>query len=380
MLIWVSVIEFLFLSSVVTFGTGISFLFKRGEIAATLFFGEFAQLFATTNGFTIPIETVLAVSLFFMAFCAPLLSLLLAECQSNPIPISCRQFFASEQTPARFKLNMPNHKLRAKRKLPDQRYQSGAVKLRRKLGRSSRIGGWILLALSAGLLLISYRYPNIVVEIDSVVSFAAALILFFKDAVHSVPLRVVDRILESSGLLNEQFADFLGATDYEYIPKGEKLADVKLVLLKSETKAEQTMIHSSPSQSTVIELVPVAQSLSQLFVREMGPVNHELASLVDAMQLVFSERLGLSTASRMEVDGERVTVDISKPLLKSPCTESKANSSDYSLKCIVCSLLASLVSFYSKKVVRIEACHQEDSGSTLTIDLVLKDIEESKSL
>ena len=206
-----------------------------------------------------------------------------------------RQFFASEQTPARFKLNMPNHKLRAKRKLPDQRYQSGAVKLRRKLGRSSRIGGWILLALSAGLLLISYRYPNIVVEIDSVVSFAAALILFFKDAVHSVPLRVVDRILESSGLLNEQFADFLGATDYEYIPKGEKLADVKLVLLKSETKAEQTMIHSSPSQSTVIELVPVAQSLSQLFVREMGPVNHELASLVDAMQLVFSENIQAKT-------------------------------------------------------------------------------------
>ena len=79
--------------------------------------------------------------------------------------------------------------------------------LRSRNRRKSRLGAVVMLVLSVNLLVISYRFPNIVVEVDSVVAFAAAIVLIYKDTTHSVQLRVVDRILDSS---NQQVSQLAG--------------------------------------------------------------------------------------------------------------------------------------------------------------------------
>ena len=75
--------------------------------------------------------------------------------------------------------------------------------MRKRVGSRSRVGAVILLLLSASMLFVSYRFPNIVLEVNSVVAFIAGVMLLFKDSSHSVQLRVVDRILKSNTELEE---------------------------------------------------------------------------------------------------------------------------------------------------------------------------------
>ena len=249
--------------------------------------------------------------------------------------------------------------------------QASAVLPRRRLGSKSRIGAVVLLVLSLILLVVAYRVPNIVVEVDSVVAFAAAIVLIYKDASHSVQLRVVDRILDSSKAQLLQLASFKfpSQTGYIHQPRGERVTDVVVVPSSSGLENEQP---PDGDQTVLVELVPPGRSLAQLFLREVGKDNPTLEDIVGAMQPIFSDNLGLSLASSMKVTSDNVSVLILQPVLKSPCAESQGSQVNYSLACVVCSLLAVLVCFTSKRSVSVKSCSHDANQNVTSIDYHLE--------
>ncbi len=229
--------------------------------------------------------------------------------------------------------------------------EKGAVILRRKRGRKSRTGAIVLLALSVALLVISYRFPNVLAEVDSVVAFGAAIVLIYKDTTQSVQLRVVDRILDSSQSEVTRLADLLKLSHSRaiHVLKGEKVAEVILEL--------------KPDIDIVVELVPPGRALAALYFREMARESPTLEDLANSMQSVFSESLGLSLSSSMQVNPDSATVKILQPVLKIPCSQS--DGPEDSLVSPVSSLLAVLICYVSKRSVWIEKCSQVENVTTI---------------
>ena len=271
----------------------------------------------------------------------------------------------------------------------EQRLKATSATLRRRTGRKSRTGAIVLLILSVILIVISYLYPNIVVEVDSVVAFAAALVLIYRDTIHSVQLRVVDRILDSSHAEASQLASmmkFPSQSHYVHEMKGEKISDVFLVVPSSSSlssrrpKEDSGVIQQADDnnnrQSETIELIPPGRSLAQLFLRELAKDSPNLQDLSNAMQPIFSENLGLSFESSMKVTSpDSVSVRIIQPVLKSPCAQEgsgEGSPTEYSLVCAVCSLLAVLVCYASKRPVSIKSCYHDAKQRITSIEYHLE--------
>ncbi|MGI0090621.1 MAG: hypothetical protein ACREBS_02830, partial [Nitrososphaerales archaeon] len=290
------------------------------------------------------------------------------------LPRSIRTTFRKEEARSSEKISSSSHQtLRNKEEKP------AAL---RRTGRKSRMGAILLLVLSVILLVVSYRYPNIVAEVDSVVAFAAAIVLIYKDTTHSIQLRVVDRILDSSRAQISQLASLTRFPEQNYYVhelKGEKVTDVFVVpssssppslSLQPEENKGGVQQPGGNHQTEATELIPPGRSLSEIFLRELAKENPDLQDLAGAMQPIFSESLGLAFASSMQVTSQdSVSVKILQPVLKNPCVRPDAGSSTtlYSLVCVVCSLLAVLICYASKRSVSIEACHHDAKENITTI-------------
>lgn len=258
--------------------------------------------------------------------------------------------------------------------ISERSQQRAAQYLRRKIGSKSRIGAIFLLLLSAILLAVSYKFPNILAEVDSVVAFLAALILIYRDTTHSVQLRVVDRILDSSRAQISELSTFRIPSGYIHELKGEKVTDVVLVFASNHSNSAQP-----DSGQAKPELTPPGRSLAQLFLRELGKTNPELQDLKSAMQPIFSESLGLSLESNLDLNSEEsVTATIAQPVIKIACDDNP--NENYSLSCVVCSLLAVLICFTTKRRVSIVSC-RHDSKEVTKIEFHLEPlpaVEEQK--
>ena len=100
----------------------------------------------------------------------------------------------------------------------------------------------------------------------------------------------------------------------------------------------------------------------------------------NSMQSIFSDSLGLSFSSNMQIGKESVLVKIADPVLKSPCGESNqvTRGSEYSLACIVCSLLAVLICYTSKRSVSISNCWHDQKNKINTIEYSMGPEPETK--
>ena len=254
----------------------------------------------------------------------------------------------------------------------------------------------VLLILSAGLLIVSYKYPNIVVEVDSVVAFCAALVLIYKDSTHTVQLRLVDRMLASSsetisGLSRRAFI----GSDFSYVSGGKNITDVAIVPRGSRTnngngaQSSATSIMSSGKNVITYEnkpiieeekgIVPPGRSLAQLFLRELPMENPSLDDLIASVPQIFSQSFGLSQSSVMilknkedaETGEQYETVEfvISHPVLKDTCStkQDQDGQSNASLSCIVCSLIATLICYTSMREVSVLECSRDLETDTAII-------------
>lgn len=249
-------------------------------------------------------------------------------------------------------------------------------RLRRGLGRNSRIGAIILLMLSVSLVVLSYKYPNIVIEVNSVVAFAAAIVLLYKDTTHSVQLRVVDRILESSRDLMRNLASIgLPNATFTYVRKGDKITDVVIVPSlqsdgRSEGVPEPEKAKTAPVELNSIELVPAGRSLAQLFLREMPAENPGFEDLIRSLPTIISESLGLCAAASMTMNTDIVEVALIHPVLKNSC--GTGEPAQIALLCETCSLLAVLICYTTRRTVVIEGCSHNERKDVSTIRLRLR--------
>src|ERR1700730_319893 len=111
------------------------------------------------------------------------------------------------------------------------RRRGGLLPIRSK--KKSAQGAIALSGLTVLFIVLSYRTGNILFQLDSIVSFLAALILLFRDTTHTVQARVVNRILTSSHQLIADLSAYgLGGSSFHYVPEGRRVGDVMLVPVK----------------------------------------------------------------------------------------------------------------------------------------------------
>jgi hypothetical protein len=286
-------------------------------------------------------------------------------------------------------------------------------RVRERLGRSSRLGAIALLTLSSILVILSYKYPNIIVEIDSVVAFAAAIVLIYKDTTRSVQLRVVERALESFrelilGLISRIEQSEISRMYFSYVQTGSRITDVVLVarfsdeleqsnasdppsyLARHKEDDEATQSRQIPShvlQSSVATsnnsliqdsgLVPPGRSLAELFAREMALESPRIDDIITRAPLILTEALGLaSAASVIKRTDESIELNMLHPILKKDCFQSRSGYSrtDLGLGCMICSMFAVLICYTSGREVRVISCEydQETDSAKIEFQMVEK--------
>ncbi len=240
---------------------------------------------------------------------------------------------------------------------------TGMSSLRKRLGRASRIGATILLIVSAALAVLSYRYPSIVIEVDSVISFAGAIVLLYRDTSHSVQLRVVDRILESSHDLTRSLAS-LNLSDskfFYYVQRGKSVQDVVVIPSEQAEGVPDLEKETAPSKDpALLELVPSGRSLAQLFLREMPVESFGFEDLVTSLPSVVSGALGLASTASISRVNDIVEVKLLRPVLKNAC--GNGEPIQISLVCESCSLFAILICQASRRTVIVESCSANEKG------------------
>ena len=249
--------------------------------------------------------------------------------------------------------------------------------LKHKLGRKSRLGGIAFIILSASLLIISYKFPNYVVEIDSVLAFAAGIILLYKNKTQSVQVRIVNRLLQSAGDTVDVLVKKSNDSTFYYVPLGEKVTDVVVIPRRSvdsggDSEYASAKYHSGPIPNGHNEgIVPIGRSLAQLFIREMGAQNPTIDDLITVLPSIFSESFGLSeTSNLIKLDEMSLRFTMAHSLLEDPCRRRNSDA-DPSVDCAVCSLIATLACFASKSEVKLESCAHDDLTDVSTIQLSL---------
>lgn len=259
--------------------------------------------------------------------------------------------------------------------------------LRRDIGRRSRFGGVFFIALSILFLAISYKYPNYIVEVDSIVAFIAALVLLYKDRGQFVQLRVANRILNSSEDLIDALAESVSSDlTFRYVPKGPRISDVSLIGCTEQPKAAEKREETSGDAETILKkvkggrqidernFVPVGRGLAQLFVREMGSRNSDLDSFINLFPSFFSENFGLSRSVNVtKIDDVHVEFSIMHPALANSHLSSE---SEHRFGCITCSLIATLVCFITGREITVRDCSYDFKHDISIVKLELGAVRE----
>lgn len=262
---------------------------------------------------------------------------------------------------------------------PTFELSGGTLRRMRELyRRKARVGGISLLLLSGVLLLVSIGFPNVVIEVDSIVAFIGGIILLFNDASHSVQLRVVERIVDSSkDYVNSLNARVLKNSEFSYVPSGPRVNDV--VIVPSSIVSSILPLTSTDGIAVSGDLrgslSPQGRGLAELFERESSLENPDLDDLISTIPRVLSNDLELAASVLAKREsGDTLEFFLVHPLLRSFC-----NNQGAIVGCGICSMLATLVCHVTLRETKISSCHLDLKSDICEIKLVLgKDFKQEK--
>ncbi len=221
-------------------------------------------------------------------------------------------------------------------------------RLLRRAGRNSRYAGLFFIVLSIVFLILSVANSFVVFEVDSIVSFLAAIFLLFRDPSARVQANVLDAVTISSDMAITDLASRVHAR-YTYMPLGDGLESVVIV--------PDALPNGTPT-AVPLMLTPPGRALALLYQRTaaLDPVTIDAlkASLSDTMR----EQFGLARSVDIQSDEASVTVTLDGATIDCTCGGGGdgAGTTGGSIGCVTASFFAVLVAAATGKSVSLEPC------------------------
>ena len=235
-------------------------------------------------------------------------------------------------------------------------------KLNRRVGRYSLWAGVGLSGLTVVFLFLSVSTQYIVYEVDSVVSFVAALILLLRDPRARVQEKVLDAVLISSNKTMQELSS-LEAEGYTYVPKGGTVSEVVVV---PGSKAKLV------SMGQRIEIVPPGRTLAEVFTREAGVAHPTLDEVRASLPSVLRESLGFAESASIDLREDNVEVTIIGSSASCGCKGKPGAQPSGSIGCTVASFMGVLVCASTKRPVLLGECIRDNSSGTWKIPMTLE--------
>lgn len=231
----------------------------------------------------------------------------------------------------------------------------------RRVGTRSKYAGVGFVILTAILLLLSYLTQYIVFEIDSIIAFLAALVLFFSEPRRRVQTRVMDAILNS----NQRSVAELAARQsdaYEYVPAASGVSGVNLSPVQSNPAHNEK---SAPG------FTPPGRALAELFVREAGIPVPSFDALEASLPQVVTENFGLARSAKLIRKDNTITLLLESPSFECPCRNDTDSPGSGVPGCTVASFLAVLVCAAESKPLMLTECSKDQSKDTWQVSVHL---------
>jgi hypothetical protein len=234
--------------------------------------------------------------------------------------------------------------------------------LYKRIGERQKAAGLGFVAASVVFLLLSVPLKSVVLEIDSVVSFAVAAILLLKENRSKVQSRVLTAVVSSLGTTIAELSSRAGSS-YLYAPLGNTVSDV-VVLGKPESS-------TNAGAGGEFQIVPPGKGLAELFARESEGVSITRESLNNLIPSVINENFGLAEAAEVTSRNGRVEVLLRKPAIFCSCQKDESKSNGV-VGCTISSFLAVLYSFGSQGPLSLDRCVTDLEARTWKISMALE--------
>jgi hypothetical protein len=230
--------------------------------------------------------------------------------------------------------------------------------LTQSVGRKSWVAGVGFVGLTVVLLLASYFTGLVVFEIDSIVSFLAAVVLLFSEPKRKVQPSVLDAILSST---ERSISDLASreSSAFEYVPVGPGVPGVLV----------EPLANGKPGGPGI---TPPGRALAELFSRETGVVKPTFASLDASLPGVVTETFGLARGMRFAHSEDSVKVVLGAPSFECPCGNGDGRGGSGVPGCTVASFFAVLVCSSAERPLSLESCRRDSASDTWEVSMRLE--------
>jgi len=237
--------------------------------------------------------------------------------------------------------------------------------LYKRVGTRSKIYGIGFAGLSAAFLLLSLPSQSIVLQVDSVVAFLAAIVLLFKDPRKRVQTPALDALLLSSGKTMAELSGQRGIW-FAYEQRGEKVSDV--LAIPSQVEGGSPLVVAS--ELIPRSVTPPGRGLAELFTRETGLKQITLDSLKVSLPEMMVDNFGLAESVELTLRDGLAEIVLQHPSTTCTCSEDPRRLRGY-LGCTIASSLAVMFCAATRQPVALQKCVHDEASDTWRIPMVL---------
>jgi len=235
------------------------------------------------------------------------------------------------------------------------------------VGRHSRYAGLGFIALSIIFLVLAVADQFIVFEVDSIVSFLAAILLLFKDSRARVQVRVLDAIMWYGDETIGELSTFSDA-GFTYLPTGDHVEGVVVVSAPLEKVAA---LNRDRSGAPFEGFTPPGRGLAKIYVREVGLTQVTMDTLRASLPGAMQENFGLADSVDIASTDDSVKVTLHGASTTCACESDRVRPSKGTIGCTIASFLAVLMSTATKRPVSLEPCVHDLGADTWTVSMIL---------
>jgi hypothetical protein len=234
--------------------------------------------------------------------------------------------------------------------------------LYRRIGKRQKLAGIGFVIASIVFLGLSVPLKNVVLEVDSIVSFTVAAILFLKQSRSRVQSRVLGAIVLSLGTTIAELSARAGS-GFFYSPLGKGISDVAVVNSPDTAPGDRSGVP--------FKVVPPGMGLAKLFARETGDNSITTESLQYLLPSVIRENFGLADATVVSAVDGKVEVLLRNPAVYCNCQNDEPKRTAV-IGCTVSSFLAVLYSYASQKSLYLDRCVTDSELKTWRVSMSLQ--------
>jgi hypothetical protein len=217
--------------------------------------------------------------------------------------------------------------------------------LYRRIGQRQKVAALGFVAASVLFLGLSLLLSSVVLEIDSVVSFAVAAILFLKEPRGKVQSKVLSAMALSQGSTIAELSSRAGS-GFCYTPLGKGISDVAVVNSPDGVPGRQ---------SDLFSIIPPGMGMATLFARETDGSPITIDSLKYLLPSIIKENFGLAGGVEIKTGDNRVEIVLRNPAVHCNCENDEPRSTAV-VGCTVSSFLAVLYTFTSQRALYLDRC------------------------